>query len=448
MNVFDTHAKIVGDYARYIRSFINIADPAIQQTVDAALAQGTLWPEPLLQFNPAYDMAGSVAQIAKNETLHSAIADIFKGYSLYRHQLEAIKLGISGQDFVVTSGTGSGKSLTYIGSIFHRLLTSPQSSGVTAIVVYPMNALINSQTNEFRIYKENYERATGTSFPITFGQYTGQEREEVRDKLREHPPHVLPTNYMMLELLFTRVRERPIRDAIYGNLRYLVFDELHTYRGRQGADVAMLIRRVAAQCKQQVTCIGTSATMVSVGSLASQREQVAQVATTVFGRPFRPEQVVTETLARSLEYSGALPSRPALAEAIGAGIDPGHDAAKLRTHPVAVWLENRVAQRSTFRRVTASGSESTLSRPTLGDSAHRNGESKAGGVPLGPLRHERHKILNHEPPRTVAFRWGHPVRRVRRRAADQLADGQRTAELVAALAALAEPLHLDLGASE
>ena len=55
MNVFDTHAKIVGDYASYIRSFINIADPTIRETVDVALAEGKLWPEPLLQFNPAYE---------------------------------------------------------------------------------------------------------------------------------------------------------------------------------------------------------------------------------------------------------------------------------------------------------------------------------------------------------------------------------------------------------
>ena len=86
--------------------------------------------------------------------------------------------------------------------------------------------------------------------------------------MREHPPQILLTNYMMLELLLTRLRERPIRDGIYENLRFLVFDELHTYRGRQGADVAMLIRRIRAQCGQSVVCIGTSATMVSVGSLA------------------------------------------------------------------------------------------------------------------------------------------------------------------------------------
>lgn len=343
MNVFETHARIVSDYASYIRSFINISDPAISKTVDDALAGGKLWPQPLLQFNPSFEMAGSVDDIAKAGVLHGAITQIFKGYSLYRHQLEAIKLGIDGQDFVVTSGTGSGKSLTYIGSIFHRLLSEPRSQGVMAIVVYPMNALINSQTNEFKTYKENYEKSTGRDFPITFGQYTGQEKDETRKVLQETPPQVLLTNYMMLELLLTRIQERSIRDAIYDNLRFLVFDELHTYRGRQGADVAMLIRRIQAQCKQQVTCIGTSATMVSVGSLASQREQVAQVATTVFGRHFRPEQVISETLTRSLEYSGALPTQSALAQAISAGIETQGKEATLRSHPVAIWLENCVA---------------------------------------------------------------------------------------------------------
>lgn len=343
MNVFETHSKIVDNYADYIRSFINIADPAISQTVDAALSEGKLWPQPLLQFNPSYEMAKSIVEIVKDGTLHGTITDIFKGYSLYLHQMEAIEHGIKGEDFVLTSGTGSGKSLTYIGSIFHHLLTEPQSNGVTAIVCYPMNALINSQTNEFLTYKENYEKSTGKDFPISFGQYTGQEKEEVRKALREKPPQILLTNYMMLELLLTRAQERPMRDAIYENLRFLVFDELHTYRGRQGADVAMLIRRIRSQCKQHTTCIGTSATMVSVGSLASQREQVAQVATTLFGHPFRPEQVVNETLARSLEYSGKLPTQQALAEAISAGIDIQSDEAKLRSHPVAIWLENCVA---------------------------------------------------------------------------------------------------------
>lgn len=171
MNVFETHAQIVGDYASYIRSFISIADPEINRTVDAALAEGKLWPDPLLQCNPAYEPAGSIAEIVAAGGLHGSIPDIFKGYTLYRHQLEAIQLGTTGRDFVVTSGTGSGKSLTYIGSIFHHLLKEPQSPGVTAIVVYPMNALINSQTNEFRTYRENFEKSTGRDFPIKLLRY-------------------------------------------------------------------------------------------------------------------------------------------------------------------------------------------------------------------------------------------------------------------------------------
>jgi len=343
MNVFRTHGEIVDDYATYIQSFLNIADPAIHDVVKARLGEGKLWPEPLLQFNPAFEMTGSVGDLCAQGVLRPEAATIFKGYSLYRHQAEAIRLGTAGKDFIVTSGTGSGKSLTYIGTIFDHLLRNPAAAGVSAIIVYPMNALINSQAGELKGYRENYEAATNAAFPINYGQYTGQEKEGARQKMRETPPQILLTNYMMLELLLTRLRERSIRDAIYQNLRFLVFDELHTYRGRQGADVAMLIRRIRTRCAHNVVCIGTSATMVSVGTAASQRTQVAAVATTLFGRPFTSEQVINETLARSLADNAAPPTAPALAAAIEAGVDPEKDVAALKNHPVAVWLENQVA---------------------------------------------------------------------------------------------------------
>ncbi|MDD5321363.1 MAG: DEAD/DEAH box helicase [Methylococcales bacterium] len=343
MNIFQTHARIVKDYATYISSFLNIADPGIKNHVEAELTQGKLWPEPLLQFNPSFEMAGSVSDLAQTGVIHKELADIFKGYSLYHHQVQAIQLGTQNRDFVVTSGTGSGKSLTYIGSIFHYLLSNPNQSGIAAIVVYPMNALINSQYEEFDRYKKNYENAAGKEFPITFGQYTGQEKEEKREQMRENPPHILLTNYMMLELLLTRMRERSLRDAIYNNLRFLVFDELHTYRGRQGADVAMLIRRIRAKCLQDVVSVGTSATMVSTGDSATQRNEVARVATTLFGRTFSPEQVINEKLTRSLSFEGSFPSKAELAASILAGIQTEAPVEKLKKHPIAIWLENRIA---------------------------------------------------------------------------------------------------------
>jgi hypothetical protein len=208
-----------------------------------------------------------------------------------------------------------------------------------------MNALINSQFEEFTRYKKNYEETARKAFPITFGQYTGQEDEQVRIRMRENPPQILLTNYMMLELLLTRVRERAIRDGIYGNLRFLVFDELHTYRGRQGADVAMLIRRIRSRCTHQIVCIGTSATMVSdaVGSSADQSSEVAKVATKLFGKPFSSEQVINEKLACSLCSDGTRPNSIELASAIAVGINPADKIERLKTHPVAIWLENKIA---------------------------------------------------------------------------------------------------------
>jgi len=345
MDIFKTHAQIVEDYASYIRSFLKISDEAIRAKVEEELKKGKLWPEPLLQFNPSFEMSGHVEELISKGTLrlHPDICDIFKGYQLYRHQVEAMQLGLAGKDFVVTSGTGSGKSLTYIGSIFHYLLTNPGAKGVSAVVVYPMNALINSQFVEFERYKANYEKNSGRTFPISFGQYTGQEKEDARQKMREKPPQILLTNYMMLELLLTRLRERSIRDGIYDNLRFLVFDELHTYRGRQGADVGLLIRRIRSRCSREVVCIGTSATMVSVGSIASQRGQVAEVATKLFGRPFSRDQVVNETLTRSLEFGGSLPTRSELVSSIARGVDAAQGPEKLKTYPVAIWLENEIA---------------------------------------------------------------------------------------------------------
>jgi superfamily II DNA/RNA helicase len=343
MDIFKTHRNIVADYESYIRSFLKISDDRIRKAVELELGRGKLWPEPLLQFNPSFEKLAKIEDLVANGTLHRDIRDIFKGFRLYRHQVEAIRLGTAGKDFIVTSGTGSGKSLTYIGSIFHHLLTDPAAKGVTAVVVYPMNALINSQFAEFKRYKANYENSTGRPFPITFGQYTGQEKEDARQKMRDEPPQILLTNYMMLELLLTRVRERSIRDGIFQNLRFLVFDELHTYRGRQGADVALLIRRIRSCCAREVVCIGTSATMVSVGSIASQRSQVAGVATKLFGRPFSPDQVVNETLTRSLDFGGSLPLLRELAAAIANGIDVSQSPNALKSHPVAIWLENRVA---------------------------------------------------------------------------------------------------------
>jgi hypothetical protein len=163
-----------------------------------------------------------------------------------------------------------------------------------------MNALINSQFNELKGYQEYYERKTGGKFPFTFGQYTGQEKPEQRQAMLDENPDILLTNYMMLELILTRSKEATLKTSIYENLRFLAFDELHTFRGRQGSDVGLLIRRIKAQSKNAISCIGTSATMVSGGTLKDQREVIANVATTFFGSVFSEVQIIREKIIRSL----------------------------------------------------------------------------------------------------------------------------------------------------
>lgn len=342
-DIFATHRSILSDYKSYIQSFIHIKDTRIRQEVEQQLETGKLWPEPLIQFNPFFDQSGSVEELVPKMGLHKGLTAAFSGYKLFRHQVEAITLGKGGRDFVVTSGTGSGKSLTYIATILDYLLNNPADKGIQAIIVYPMNALINSQSDALRGFAASYEKGMHSPFPVRFEQYTGQEKQDKRDEVKANPPHILLTNYMMLELILTRLGEQAVRTAIFKNLRYLVFDELHTYRGRQGADVALLIRRILSQCDNPVICIGTSATMVSGGSLPEQKARIANVATTFFGKTIQSGQVVTETLTRSLGKK----TPPTVAELRAAVSAPASDTGKLdfSQHPVLVWLEHTIALR-------------------------------------------------------------------------------------------------------
>nr|MBP7498110.1 DEAD/DEAH box helicase [Bacteroidales bacterium] len=156
-NIFDLHKEILTDYKLYIDSFINISDSRIREKVNEEFDSGRLYPEPLIQFNPSFELAGSVDDLVKNGDLINEFNNIFyddtgKTWSIYKHQAEAIKKGNSGEGFIITSGTGSGKSLTYISAIFGYLFNNPDKKGIKAIIVYPLNALINSQEASLKLF--------------------------------------------------------------------------------------------------------------------------------------------------------------------------------------------------------------------------------------------------------------------------------------------------------
>lgn len=307
MNIFDFRNNLVGDYASYVRSFIRIRDHNIDRVVTTSLEDGRLWPEPLLQLNPNFEPGGSIDELIEGGVLHPTCGSIFRidksdentvgsSLRLHQHQRQAIDIATSGNPFVVTTGTGSGKSLTYIIPIIDHVLKHGSGNGIQAIIVYPMNALANSQEGELRKFLTHGFPKDDP--PVTFRRYTGQEGREARNEILVDPPDILLTNYVMLELLLTRPQEKGLIDAAKG-LRYLVFDEIHTYRGRQGADVAMLIRRAREYFGASgIQCVGTSATMSSGGSVKNKQQVVANVTSRIFGVEISPDHVVGETLRR------------------------------------------------------------------------------------------------------------------------------------------------------
>ncbi len=339
MDAFQTRENVVSNYREYLSSFLSIADERIKSEVANSFESNGFIPEPLIQFNPSFQKGESLQDLVNSGEINQNVLTAFGGYNLYRHQIEALKLGISGKGFVVTSGTGSGKSLTYLGTIFNNLfqMGASKTKGVKAILVYPMNALINSQEEEIKKYAENFNG----NFPISFAKYTGQEGQERRDWVKNEQPDIILTNYMMLELIMTRQSESWLRDSIKENLQFLVFDELHTYRGRQGSDVSLLIRRIKSWCSNNITTIGTSATMASDGTPIEKKQKVAEVATTIFGSNYSPNEIIGEYLETCT--IGKINTSFELRNAINNGIDPNGDEQVFINHPLTNWLELNIA---------------------------------------------------------------------------------------------------------
>lgn len=338
MKAFDLHNNVINNYKNYILSFLSVKDKRIEERIKKAIRENDFIPEPLIQFNPSYKEIPDLASFITEEHLNPKLEKIIGPWKLFRHQAEAIRLGTKKQGFIVTSGTGSGKSLTYWATIFNYILNQKvKTSGVKAIIVYPMNALINSQEVEFQKYAKNY----GDSFPVTCRKYTGQENAEDRQAIRNNPPDIILTNYMMLELIMTRETESWLREHINKHLQYLIFDELHTYRGRQGADVSFLIRRIKHLASNQLVCIGTSATMVSMGGSEDRKTAVAEFATKIFGEKFENNQIIEEYLEKCTVNN--LPEKFTLQEFIHKRIDINSDKDAFISHPIVVWLENKIA---------------------------------------------------------------------------------------------------------
>lgn len=193
MDVFEFRDRLVGDYRDFTRSFIQPKAKDICTYLDQEYDSGHYWPSPLIQINPSYVSAGNVDALAREERLTQTTADIFRfnksasssgvPAELYMHQLQAIECCKRLEPYVLTTGTGSGKSLSYFIPMVDAILNEKHADPtprIQAIVIYPMNALANSQQEELEKFLSDFPK---DKRPISYARYTGQESQEERESI-------------------------------------------------------------------------------------------------------------------------------------------------------------------------------------------------------------------------------------------------------------------------
>jgi ATP-dependent helicase YprA (DUF1998 family) len=305
-------AAINDSYRRYLRSTFAPQRPELAAEFDQALASFRLANGPYLQASPPYETGVSLQRLVDEGVLSSGfsrLSDVFPASrGLYAHQEEAIRKAVAGRNLIVATGTGSGKTECFVFPILQQLLQEHEAGtlsqpGVRAMLLYPMNALANDQLKRLR--------DLFAPFPeVTFGRYVGdtqQKRADAletyrqrfggeplpnelvsRDEMQQRPPHILLTNYAMLEYLLLRPADSTFFDGETGrHWRCLVLDEIHVYDGARGAELGMLLRRVKDRVHRsepgRMRCIGTSATL---GRGADALPQLTAFGETIFGERF------------------------------------------------------------------------------------------------------------------------------------------------------------------
>jgi DEAD/DEAH box helicase domain-containing protein len=312
---------IVADQLRqsivdYLRTTFQLADAELEEALFAFLQdpdQG-LFRGPYLDARLPFRKAAADADIP---------LDVRPAFTPYAHQQRAFaRLSSQGermpQSTLITTGTGSGKTECFLYPIFDHCLRHAGEPGVKAIILYPMNALASDQAG--RVAHELWRDERLKKAKISAGLYVGGEGKhgaagpnhviDQRQVLRGSPPDILLTNYRMLDFLLLRPEDAALWEQNRPEtLRYLVLDELHTYDGAQGSDVACLIRRLKARLRTPVghlCCVGTSATIGSAGGHSPGRPALVGFAEDVFGESFAADAIIEESRMGVAEAFGAV----------------------------------------------------------------------------------------------------------------------------------------------
>ena len=311
---------------RYLTTTVGVSEdhPGLAQRIRGELEKGAaLVKGPYLEALPDFEKGRAIKDLCETGVFHPDWSKLSSGQHgahlwsrrLHSHQDRAIALGQKGENYLVATGTGSGKTESFLYPLIDRILRDPERDrpGVRAVIIYPLNALANDQLY-FRL-APLLLRDLGDP-RITFGRFTsavgaGADRREVEDELRrnellmeslgwptaipaswqlsrqemlDRPPHILITNYAMLEHLLLLPRNAPLFAG--SQLQTLVLDEVHTYAGAQAIEVAFLLRKLKNHLGLEpgrLSCVGTSASLAP-GEKADSR--VIEFASDLFGEKF------------------------------------------------------------------------------------------------------------------------------------------------------------------
>lgn len=316
INPFHAARAIQDSYISYLSSTFSFMDRALQEEFTRLLNQpGRLIKGPILEATPEFARGKTISEMVDTGVLSKSLlklSAISPEMILYKHQEKAItKLLVKRRNLVVATGTGSGKTEAFLLPIVSDLLQEYEQGslgpGVRALLLYPMNALANDQVKRLRNLLKDCPQ-------ITFGRYIGETLERKndalehyrkvfscdplenelisREEMRNSPPHILLTNYAMLEYLLLRPKDTVFFDgSLARHWRYLVVDEAHTFSGARGIEMAMLIRRlkerIFASEDEHLQCVATSATL---GNGRHDAPAVVAFASRLFGESFEWEE--------------------------------------------------------------------------------------------------------------------------------------------------------------
>lgn len=313
LNAIEKSKYINDRYKEYIRSTFKFDDKGIQNLFDKQLDNELLFKGPYVDLILPFERGHSLNYLIDTGVVSKRfreLDDVNLERPLYKHQEESIKLINSGESVVITTGTGSGKTESFLYPIINNIMLEQEKGnnrkGVRAIFLYPMNALVNDQIDRVRKMLKNYP-------DITFGFFTGEtvndasknyreklseingvdipENELVtREEIRNNPPHLLFTNYSMLEYLLIRPTDYDIiKSENLKNWKYVVLDEAHSYYGSKGIELSLLMRRVSALTDKKPQFILTSATL---GKQGKSEADIVEFAKNLTSAEFSEKDIV------------------------------------------------------------------------------------------------------------------------------------------------------------